>query len=342
MTTPLLSAFVGAPEPGNVYNVDALTLLRALPTGSVDLIATDPPFNIDKAAWDSWPTLDAFIAWLDAHLREFKRVLKPNGSLYLFCATKYAARVELAVGAHFEVLNTIRWRKEAGWHKQAVKNELRGYFDASESIVFAEQFGADLAMLHQNDALSGFLFEPLRAYLDDERRRANVSFEAVRQMVGCAPGSGLPSHWFTPSQWILPTAEQYLKLRIGFNRKCGVEYLRREYEYLRREYEYLRRPFFASADAPYTDVWDFRTVNTYTGKHICEKPLDMCQHIIRVSSRPGALLLDPFCGSGNMLRAAFVEGRQFVGGDLDLHWATRARNWATQPFDVPLFAEVPA
>ena len=38
-------------------------------------------------------------------------MLKPNGSLYLFAATKYQARVELAVGKHFNVLNNIRWRK---------------------------------------------------------------------------------------------------------------------------------------------------------------------------------------------------------------------------------------
>jgi site-specific DNA-methyltransferase (adenine-specific) len=120
--------------------------------------------------------------------------------------------------------------------------------------------------------------------------------------------------------------------------------IRQEYEALKCEYEDLRRPFYATPDAPYTDVWDFATVNTYPGKHICEKPLDMAQHIVRVSSRPGALVLDPFCGSGNLLRGAYIEGRHYLGCDNDPQWARKAADWIPQPFDVllPMFgAEQP-
>lgn len=322
-----------------VHCVDALELLRGLPDASVDLIATDPPFNIGKAAWDSWATLDDYLAWLDEHLREFKRVLKPNGSLYLFCATQYQAEVHVTVNRHLNVLNNIRWRKENGWHKKAAEEDARAYFPASETVIFAEQFGADANAVQANDGLRGFLFEPLRAYLDGERRRAGIGFEAVRLMVGCASGSGLPSHWFTSSQWILPTAEQYAKLQRGFNARGG-EYLRAEYEELRAkyeelraEYEYLRRPFFATDSALNTDIWDFATVAPYAGKHPCEKPLDMCRHIVTVSSRPGALVLDPFCGSGNMLRAAWLEGRRYIGGDSDDYWVRRASDALRLPFE---------
>ena len=37
---------LGTWELNSVQNVDALELLKGLPDGSVDLIATDPPFNI--------------------------------------------------------------------------------------------------------------------------------------------------------------------------------------------------------------------------------------------------------------------------------------------------------
>lgn len=46
MTPPLLPAFVGTPTVNRVYNVDALTLLAALPDGSVDLVVTSPPYNM--------------------------------------------------------------------------------------------------------------------------------------------------------------------------------------------------------------------------------------------------------------------------------------------------------
>ena len=353
--TPELPAFVGAPDLNRLYHCDALTLLRALPSHSVDLIATDPPYmNVKAHAWDrQWKTRADFLAWMDAHLAEFVRVLKPNGSLYLFCWPKLAAHIELLIGERMNVLNRITWNKPAYSTKAEmfVKDDLRQYFPTSETVFFAEQYGADgyalgeSAYARETDKLRGFVFEPLRAYLDSERQRAGVSFEQVRQIVGCAAGSGLPGHWFTASQWMLPTAVNYAKLRAGFNARGGdtlrreydtlrreyddlraeFEQLRAEFEQLRAEFEELRRPFFARPDAPYTDVWEFATVSTYPGKHPAEKPLEMMRHIVTISSKPGAVVLDPFAGGGTTLAAAKLEGRQYIGCDMDFTYVQRAR-----------------
>ena len=78
------------------------------------------------------------------------------------------------------------------------------------------------------------------------------------------------------------------------------------------EYEDLRRPFTLSTKVPYTDVWDFATVQFYKGKHPCEKPLALMEHIITASSRPGDVVLDPFCGSGVTGIAARKHNRRFI------------------------------
>ena len=54
--------------------------------------------------------------------------------------------------------------------------------------------------------------------------------------------------------------------------------------------------------------------------HPAEKPLDLMKHIIKTSSRPGAIILDCFAGSGTTLVAAKELGRSFVGIELDDHW----------------------
>ena len=36
---------------------DCLELMRTIPDKSVDLILTDPPYNIGKAKWDKIPTV---------------------------------------------------------------------------------------------------------------------------------------------------------------------------------------------------------------------------------------------------------------------------------------------
>ena len=112
-------------------------------------------------------------------------------------------------------------------------------------------------------------------------------------------------HWLSQSQWQLPTAEHYATLRDLFNSNGG--------EYLRREYEDLRRPFVVSSDVPYTDVWTFSTVRTYPGKHPCEKPGAMLEHVINVSTREGATVLDSFMGSGTTGIACKRLNRNFIG-----------------------------
>jgi site-specific DNA-methyltransferase (adenine-specific) len=58
-----------------------------------------------------------------------------------------------------------------------------------------------------------------------------------------------------------------------------------------------------------------------------QKPLKLLDRIVRASSAPGSLVLDPFCGSGTTLVAAAAAGRRFTGSDIgDLAIATtRAR-----------------
>ena len=94
---------------------DSASLLTLIPDNSVDLIATDPPyFRVKEHEWDrQWSTADAFLDWLQSLLVQFRRILKPNGSLYLFASPQMSARVECRIGERFQVLNNIRWRKEA-------------------------------------------------------------------------------------------------------------------------------------------------------------------------------------------------------------------------------------
>ena len=70
---------------------DALEQLKTLPDGSVDLVLTDPPYNIGVqetragsktvAAWDK---IENYTNWCIEWLNECSRVLKPNGVLYFW------------------------------------------------------------------------------------------------------------------------------------------------------------------------------------------------------------------------------------------------------------------
>ncbi|HET6583512.1 MAG TPA: site-specific DNA-methyltransferase [Nannocystaceae bacterium] len=64
-----------------------------------------------------------------------------------------------------------------------------------------------------------------------------------------------------------------------------------------------------------TDVW-WHTIVSPTGKektgYPTQKPLGIVRRIVRVHSRPGDLVLDPFAGSGTLGEAAAEAGRDVV------------------------------
>jgi adenine-specific DNA-methyltransferase len=331
---------------------DCLEVMRGMEADSIDLIAVDPPyFKVKGDAWDrQWDKPDAFLAWIGQLCEQWQRLLKPNGSLYCFASPRMAARVECKIAERFGVLNRIRWVKSAGWHQKAEKETLRSFLSPWEEIIFAEHYGADnmakgeAGYAAKCDELRGFVFEPLRAYLDGERDRAGVSVrqvaEAFQRKTGSRTVTGMAGHWFGQVQWALPTQENYEWLRATLaNLNHNGEYLRRDYEYLRRDYEELRRdyeelrrdyeelrrPFSVSADVPYTDVWDFPTVSHRPGKHPCEKPLAMMEHIIRSSSREGATVLDCCMGGGTTGEACINLNRRFIGIENDDGWYAAAR-----------------
>ena len=68
-------------ETNKVYCMDAFELLKQLPDDSVDLVLTDPPYNIGK---DEWDKIDNYAEWFGSVLKEIERVLKENGSFYFW------------------------------------------------------------------------------------------------------------------------------------------------------------------------------------------------------------------------------------------------------------------
>lgn len=68
-----------------------------------------------------------------------------------------------------------------------------------------------------------------------------------------------------------------------------------------------------------SDVWDIPNVKAKhieKTEHPCQFPVAIPQRLIRALTAPGALVLDPFMGSGTTGVAAIIEGRRFAGAEL--------------------------
>ena len=126
----------------DLINADCLHFIQSLPDDSIDLIVTDPPyFKVKPNGWDNqWKGNEDYLKWLDHCLAQFWRVLKPAGSLYLFCGHRLASDIEIMMRERFNVLNHIIWAKPSGRWNGCNKESLRAYFPATERVLFAEHY----------------------------------------------------------------------------------------------------------------------------------------------------------------------------------------------------------
>jgi adenine-specific DNA-methyltransferase len=336
-----------------LINGDCCDLMATLPDSSINAIITDPPyFKVVDEAWDhDWDSRKAFLSWLAGIADQWRRVLVSNGSLWCFAYPDMSAHIEVMLSERFNILNEIVWKKTTGHWQKACKEDQRRYFPQTERIIFAEHYWADncekgeTGYVTKCDELRGFVFEPLRAYLAGEWKRAGLK----RSYAEKATGTQMAGHWFSQVQWALPTAEHYATLQQVANANGGeflrkeYEELRKEYEELRKEYEELRRPFDCSPFRYTTDVWEYSTEPAGANwRHPCQKPLALMGQIVGSSTRRNDLVLDCFVGSGSTVIAAYQAGCRFVGAEKDeQHFDSavarieKAMQQQTLPFDKP-------
>lgn len=320
-----------------LFNADCLLVLSQTPDNSIDLICTDPPyFRVKPEGWDNQWRGDAdYLAWLDKCLAEFWRVLKPNGSIYLFSGHRLAADIELLMRNRFSILNHIIWAKPSGRWNGCNKESLRAYFPATERIIFAEHYPGPYkpdGYADQCNSSKQSILGPLIDYFRNARAALGVTSKQIADATG---KKNMVSHWFGASQWQLPNEADYLKLQALFTQIAIAKHqsseldkphhqlvatwqsLNRTYSELLEEFKSLRRSFAVSVSVLYTDVWTHKPVQFYPGKHPCEKPADMLRQIISASSRPGDVVADFFMGSGSTIKAAMELGRKAIGVELE-------------------------
>ncbi len=90
----------------------------------------------------------------------------------------------------------------------------------------------------------------------------------------------------------------------------------------------------AKRGVPLSDVWDIPFLNPKAKERTgypTQKPILLLERIIKLVTNPGDLVVDPFCGSGTTLIAAFLTGRNAVGIDISNEAVELARKRLANP-----------
>ena len=214
----------------NIQKIDALELLQSLGDKTVDLILTDPPYykllNID---WDKqWKTKDDYLNWLENIIKECQRVLKDNGSFYMFCSPEMLIKVGGVVDKYFNVLNHIRWCNTGSMSFRCKREELRRYLNPSEEIIFAEQFNQ---CIRDFGDVKGLLYKPIHSYLNTQRLKHNITIKKINEI--CEVKSRA-NHYFSSNQFEFISEKHYNKLREHMDLKPYEEIKKEYYEIKKR------------------------------------------------------------------------------------------------------------
>lgn len=100
-----------------VLHGDCIKRLAEVPAGSVNLIFADPPYNIDykyDQYRDNKPKAE-YLAWTDRWLAAVRRVLRPDGAIFVAINDEYAGHLSVkleALGLTYR--NTIIWHYSFG------------------------------------------------------------------------------------------------------------------------------------------------------------------------------------------------------------------------------------
>jgi modification methylase len=162
---------------GEIIQDDCVAAMARLPDACVDMIFADPPYNLQLGGdlfrpeggrvdavdddWDKFETFAAYDAFTRAWLTEARRILKPNGTLWVIGSYHNIFRVGAALqDAGYWILNDIIWRKA-----NPMPN-FRGtrFTNAHETLIWAS---------HSEDSRYTFNYRAMKALNDELQMRSD-------------------------------------------------------------------------------------------------------------------------------------------------------------------------
>jgi len=310
-------------ELNKIHCIDCLEGLKQMEDNSVDLVVTDPPYNIGIDEWDNIGNLKEYINWFELICNEIIRVVRNNGSIYIFGNMKYIGDIKVMMNdKNVKLTSWIMWDKGS-----KAQNSTRSYVDVIEHILFfVKGIKKDLNIPTE--------LNTVRNYLREEKQKSKLSNKDFNEMfsdfydkVGCRDRSVI-EHYFSEMQWVFPSKEIYCKIlqKTGFFKKDYFE-LKKEYKSLLFTFNVddirlARNPRdkrdFKNEKQLMPNTWYFNNKQEMTlFEHSTIKPLKLIETIIKASSNKGDIILDPFMGSGTTAVACKELDRKFIGFELE-------------------------
>ena len=317
-----------------LWTGDNLDIMRGMNAESVDLIYLDPPFNSkhNYAApvgspsagaefKDTWTLSDikvewhgliaeespalynvinaamtqsdkAYLIYMAPRILEMKRVLKDTGSIYLHCDPTMSHYIKLMMDA---ILGRKNFRNEIVWcyskRARGAKAIARHFPRNNDVILFYSKSKSNKRIYNKQTVIEKILFSESEYRIDENGKcyrtapRGDYTDESIEQL-----------------------------------KKEGRVYVTRNGN--------IRIKYFEEYDGEFVherqilgNVWDdipdmMHTPRKEKMNYPTQKSIALLDRIVRASSGPGGIVLDPFCGCATACIAAEQNTRDWVGIDI--------------------------
>lgn len=209
--------------------------IKSIPNNSVDLILTDPPYNIAKystgnIALPNRSALNNDIAdWdhievdPDEYIEDFKRIIKPTGNIFIFTTYNSIGKWHAAFDCHFDTTQFMIWHKT----NPAPKIFKNGFLNSCEMIICFWNKGHTWNFANQ-ESMHNFIESPIcmgAERLKDPKHPAQKPVKVLKHIIEIASDPG--GVVFDPFMGVGSTAIAALTLKRKF---CGCEIDREYYE----------------------------------------------------------------------------------------------------------------
>ena len=292
--------------------------MKEIPSGSVDMVLTDPPYGIMAGAerTNKYGNADAPRHDWDVKLNtadmlaECNRILRPNGALVLFAQDPYTS--ELITGAHGNLPFSYRytWLKDNFAFALGCKKAPVNYTE--DVLVFFKKYDT----LNQH---------PLRDYAKKILDKISLNLKEINEILGHRRSE----HFFyiESTQFGLCTEATYNELCDKFN-ITGEPWFLPFADLLdidRRFSRRFSRRFNLQNGSKYkSNVLEYK--KDYTGHHPTQKPVALLEDLILTYTNKCDLVVDFTMGSGSTGVACKNLNRKFIGIELDDHYFEIGKN----------------
>lgn len=314
MTTPFF-------RPNTIYCGDCKDVLAKFPADSVDLIYADPPFFSNRhyeVIWgdgyelrafeDRWKGgINNYISWMVERLNECYRVLKKKGSMYLHCDWHASHYLKIEMDRIFgerACINEIVWKRSIA-HSDT-KQGAKHYGRLHDTVLFYVK-SPDYTWNQQYTPYDKEYVDTFYDKIDEKGRRYQAT-----DLTAAKPGGDTLYEW---------RGKKPYKGRYWAYSKAKMQQFQREGRlvYTSTGMPRYKRFLDEMPGVPLQDLWT-DVSSAGLGKerlgYPTQKPETLLERIIKSSSNPTDLVLDPFCGCGTAIAVAHRVGRRWVGIDV--------------------------